>query len=80
MIKYIKGWELSNESEKFAVKLVGGAATKDMVSYVEKTIERTLSNVTLTCGINDLKTSTNLRKMQKISSALQNGRKLIKIM
>ena len=73
MIKYIKGWELSNESEKFAVKLVGGAATKDMVSYVEKTIERTLSNVTLTCGINDLKTSTNLRKMQKILSALQNG-------
>ena len=53
MIKYIKGWELSNESEKFAVKLVGGAATKDMFSYVEKTIERTLSNVTLTCRIND---------------------------
>lgn len=53
MIKYIKGWELPNESEKFAVKLVGGAATKDMVSYVEKTIERSLSNVTLTCGIND---------------------------
>ena len=73
MIKYIKGWELSNESEKFAVKLVGGAATKDMVSYVETTIERTLSNVTLTCGKNDLKTSTNLRKMQKISSTLQNG-------
>ena len=73
MIKYIKGQELSNESEKFAVKLVGGAATKDMVSYVETTIERTLSNVTLTCGKNDLKRSTNLRKMQKISSTLQNG-------
>ena len=32
IIKDIKGWELSNESEKFIVKFSGVATTKDMES------------------------------------------------
>ena len=44
-IKGIKGWKLSNESEKFVVKFFGGATTKDMESYTQPTIERALGNV-----------------------------------
>ena len=32
IIKDIKGWELSNESEKFIIKFSGVATTKDMES------------------------------------------------
>ena len=55
----IKGWELSNESEKFVVKFFGGATIKDMESYIQLAIERAPSNVILHCGTNDLKTSTD---------------------
>ena len=36
IIKDIKGWELSNESEKIVFKLFIGAATKNMESLPEK--------------------------------------------
>ena len=55
IIKDIKGWELSNESEKFVVKFFGGAITKNMESYFQLAIE----HVILHCGTNDLKTSTD---------------------
>ena len=59
IIKDIKGWELSNKSEKFVVKFFGGATTKAMESYIQLAIERAPSNVILHCGTNDLKTSTD---------------------
>ena len=58
IIKDIKGWELSNESEKFVVKFFGGATKKDMESCIQRTIEHVPSNVILHCGTNDLKTSS----------------------
>ena len=58
IIKDIKGWELSNESEKFVVKFFGGATKKDMESCIQPTIEHVPSNVILHCGTNDLKTSS----------------------
>ena len=40
IIKDIKDWELSNESDKFVIKLFVGATTKDMESYIQTIIER----------------------------------------
>ena len=72
VIKGIKGWELSNESEKFVVKFFGGATTLDMESYIQPMIERAPSSAILHCGTNDLKTSAILNKLQKTSSTFQN--------
>ena len=58
IIKDIKGWELSNESEKFVVKFFGGATKKDMESCILPTKEHAPSNAILYCGTNDLKTSS----------------------
>ena len=55
IIKDSKGWEISNESEKFVVKFFVGASTKDMDSYIQLTIERAPSNVILHYGTNELK-------------------------
>ena len=65
IIKDIKGWELSNESEKFVAKFFGGATKNDMESYIQPTIERVPSNVILQSGTNDLKTSTDTEQIAK---------------
>ena len=58
-IKPMKGWELSNESEKFGFKFFGGATTKDMESNVQPTVERAPSNAILYCGRIDVKAFTD---------------------
>ena len=57
-IKPMKGWEKSNESEKFGFKFFGGATTKDMELNVQPTIERAPSNI-LYCGRIDVKAFTD---------------------
>ena len=76
IIKDIKGWELSNELEKFVFKFFGGATTKDMESYIQPTIERAPSNVILHCGTNDLKTSTD---HEQIAENVINPAKSVKV-
>ena len=61
IIKGIKGWKLSNESEKIVV--FGGASTKDIESYIQPTIERAPNILILHCGTNVLKTSTDPEKI-----------------
>ena len=63
IIKDIKGWELSNELEKFVVKFFGGVTTKEMELYIQPKIERAPSNVILHCGTNDLKCLLILSKL-----------------
>ena len=61
IIKGIKGWKLSNESEKIVV--FGGASTKHIESYIQPTVERAPNSLILHCGTNVLKTSTDPEKI-----------------
>ena len=72
IIKDIKGWELSNELEKFAAIFFGGATTKDVESYIQPTIERAPSNVILHHGTNNLKTCTDPEQIAENIINLEN--------
>ena len=55
LVKDIKGWELSDESNKVGIKHFSGANTTDMKSYLFPTKSRNPENVVLYCGTKDLK-------------------------
>ena len=55
LVTDIKGWELSDESNKVVAKHFSGANTADMKSYILPTKPRNSENVVLCCGTNDLK-------------------------
>ena len=62
---------LSNESEKFVVKLFGGAITKDIESYIQPAP----SNVILHFGTNELKTSSDPEQIAENIINLANSMK-----
>ena len=55
LVKDIKGWELSDESNKVVTKNFSGAITTDMKSYLLPTKSRNPENIFLQCSTNDLK-------------------------
>ena len=55
LVKDIKGWELSDESNKVVIKHFSGADSTDMESYLLPTKSRNPENIALHCGTNDLK-------------------------
>ena len=55
LVKNIKGWELSDHSNKVVTKHFSWASTTDMKSYLLPTKSRNPENIVLHCRTNDLK-------------------------
>ena len=55
LVKDIKGWELSDESNKVVTKHFSGANTTELSNYLLPTKSRNPENIFLHCGKNDLK-------------------------
>ena len=55
LVKYIKSWELYDESNKVVTKHFSGTNTTDMKSYPFPTISRNPENIVIHWGTNDLK-------------------------
>eukprot|EP00111_Clytia_hemisphaerica_P008186 TCONS_00023863-protein len=55
MIKYIKGFKLSNKSNKVVVKTFPGAKVDCMKHYIKPTLDKKPDAVIIHCGTNDLK-------------------------
>ena len=56
MIKYIKGFKLSNKSKKVVVKTFPGARVDCMKHYIRPTLDKKPDVMIIHCGTNDLKT------------------------
>ena len=53
IIKDVKGWELTDESNKVVVKSFRGSTTSQMKWHVKPTTEQNLKYIILHCGSND---------------------------
>ena len=72
----MKGWEISDRENKFVVRHFPDAKTDD--SYVVPTIKQNPRTIVIHCGINDLKTEKNHRKIaDKILRWLTNVKQMI---
>ena len=54
IIKEVKGWELTDDSNKVVVKSFRGATTSQMKWHVKPTTEQNLKNIILHCGTYDI--------------------------
>ena len=54
MVKDVKGWKLSDESNEVVTKHFSGANTTDMKSYILPTKSKNPESNVLHCGTNDL--------------------------
>ena len=54
MVKGLKGWELSDQSNHVVVKSFRGAKDYQMKWYIKPTIEQNPQNIILHCGTNDI--------------------------
>ena len=57
IIKYVKGWELSDAKMNFSVKSFSGATVDDMRDYVKPTIRKHPDKLVIHAGINDARSS-----------------------
>ncbi|XP_066911826.1 dual specificity protein phosphatase YVH1-like [Clytia hemisphaerica] len=56
MIKYIKGFKLSNKNKKVVVKTFPGARVDCMKHYIRPTLDKKPDTMIIHCGTNDLQT------------------------
>ena len=56
MVKNVRGWDLSNASNKVIVKSFSGATTEDMEDYIRPVLRKEPDKLILHVGTNDLKT------------------------
>ena len=54
IIKYVKGWELSNNKQNVAVKSFSGATVEDMKDFLRPTIRRQPDKLVIHVGTNDI--------------------------
>ena len=59
IVKDVKGWTLSDDKNKVAVKHFSGAKTKDMESYIIPTLEQNPETISTHSGTNDLKSDSS---------------------
>ncbi|RUA05886.1 MAG: hypothetical protein DSY43_03480 [Gammaproteobacteria bacterium] len=57
IVKYVKGWELSNHSQRVTVKSFAGASVEDMSDFVKPLLRKQPDKIVLHIGTNDLRSS-----------------------
>ena len=71
IIKYVKGWELSNATERVTVKSFSGATVDDMKDFIKPILRKNPEKLILHIGTNDLR-STDLKVVaDKVSNLVQ---------
>ena len=58
IIKYVKGWELSNTEQNVAVKSFSGATVEDMNDFLRPTTRRQPDKLVIHVGTNNIRSST----------------------
>ena len=57
IIKYVKGWELSEATEQATVKSFSGASLQDMRDFIKPILRKNSDKLVLHVGTNDLRYS-----------------------
>ena len=72
IIKYVKGWELSNASERVTVKSFSGATVDDMKDFIKPILRKKPEKLILHIGTNDLRSTVDLKVVaDKVSNLVQ---------
>ena len=71
IIKYVKGWELSNSEQNVAVKSFSGAKVEDMNDFLKPTIRRQPDKLVIHVGTNDIRSLAPQDIADKVSEVTQ---------
>ena len=71
IIKYVKGWELSNSEQNVAVKSFSGATVEDMNDFLKPTIRRQPDKLLIHVGTNDIRSLAPQDIADKVSEVTQ---------
>ena len=72
IIKYVKGWELSDAKKRVTVKSFSGATVEDMDDFVKPLLRKQPDTIVLHVGTNDLRNS----EPQKVADAITDPHKI----
>ena len=68
----MKGWELTDELNKVAVRFFRGATTSQVRWHVKPTIEKIRKSITLHCGTNDSKPQNIAEEFVELAKSITN--------
>ena len=66
----MKGWQLTDDSNKLVVKSFRGATTSQMKWHVKPTKEQNPKNIILRCGTNDVNNDSDLQNIAEETAKL----------
>lgn len=72
IIKYVKGWELSNAEQNVSVKSFSGATVDDMVDFLKPTIRKRPDKLVIHAGTNDVRSSNPKTIADKVIELAEN--------
>ena len=71
IIKYVKGWEISNSSERVTVKSFSGATVDDMKDFIKPILRKKPEKLILHFGTNDLRNTDPKAVADNVSNLVQ---------
>ena len=75
IIKYLKGWELSNGEQNVSIKSFSGATVDDMSDFLKPTIRKKPNKLIIHAGTNDVRHSSPKVIAEKVTKLGENFRK-----
>lgn len=75
IIKYVKGWELSNAERKVSVKSFSGATVNDMSDFLKPTVRKQPDKLIIPAGTNDLRHSSPKEIADEVIKLAENFQK-----
>ena len=75
IIKYLKGWELSNGEQNVSIKSFSGATVDDMSDFLRPTIRKKPNKLIIHAGTNDVRHSSPKVIAEKVTKLAENFRK-----
>ena len=83
IIKDVKGWELTNNSNKVVLKSFHGATTSQMKWHVKSTTEQNPKNIILHCSTNDVNDDSDpqnvVEKIVKLAKSISKDCKVTSV-
>ena len=75
IVKYLKGWELSNGEQNVSIKSFSGATVDDMSDFLRPTIRKKPNKLIIHAGTNDVRHSSPKVIGEKVTKLAENFRK-----
>ena len=75
IIKYVKGWELSNDEQIVSVKSFSGATVDDMGDFLKPSIRKRPDKLIIHAGTNDVRSSSPTTIAKKVTELAEQFKK-----